>query len=134
MGAGPVRPSRRDPLGLFFRLAREGDVARFRLGRQEAFFVSHPDGIQEVLVERNRSFVKQKVARASWLGPPRYRAGRGLILSDDMDTHVVGRRVVQPAFRSERIASSGALVVEEAVRARNRWQDGATIDVEREMA
>ena len=87
-----------------------------------------------MLVERNRSFVKQKVARATWLRRPRYRASRGLILSDDMDTHVVGRRVVQPAFRSERIASYGALVVEEAVRARSRWRDGATVDVEREMA
>src|SRR4029079_783055 len=43
------------------------------------------------------------------------------------------RRLLQPAFHRERIAGYGRTMVAYADRMRTHWQDGATLDMAREM-
>jgi hypothetical protein len=48
---------RRDALGLLLRTARQyGDIACYRLGRNDLYLVTHPDQIKDVLVTYHRHF------------------------------------------------------------------------------
>ena len=121
---------RRDPLAFFTKLARDqGDIARFRLGDHEhdLFLLNHPDYIREVLVTQDRSFTK-------WFSVDRIREvlGEGLFVSEG-DFHMRQRRLSQPSFHRERIASYADQMAAHAVRLRERWQEDQVIDVCREM-
>ncbi len=121
---------RRDPLNFFTRLAREhGDLARFSLGEHphDLFFVNHPDLIRDVLVTQDRSFTK-------WFSVERIKEvlGEGIFVSEG-DFHRRQRRLVQPAFHRERIASYADRMAALALTLRERWQAGAELDVCREM-
>lgn len=124
---GLVIAMRRDPIGFLTRVAREsGDIAYFRLGRQRVFLLANPDEIRELLVV-HKDFIKGRgVDRA------RHLLGRGLLTSNG-ELHLRQRRLVQPAFRHERIASYADVIVEYGARARSRWRDGETLDAAREM-
>jgi len=119
---------RRDPLGFFTKLAREfGDVAYFKLGPQEMFLLNHPDSIRDVLVTHHRNFMKGRgLQRAKRL------LGEGLLTSEG-EFHRRQRRLAQPAFHRQRIAAYGATMTDYASRLQERWQDGATVDISREM-
>ncbi len=132
---GPRRPllgaligPGRDPLELFTRLARDyGDIVHFRMGGERVYFVNHPLHIRDVLVTHQRNFTKSRgLERAKKL------LGEGLLTSEGA-AHVRQRRVLQPAFHRDRIASYADVMVEHADRMRRRWQDGATFDVSKEM-
>jgi cytochrome P450 len=121
---------RRDPLEFFTRLAREhGDIVRFRLGDHEhdLYLLNHPDYIKDVLVTRDRSFTK-------WFSIDRIKQvlGDGLFVSEG-EVHRRQRRLSQPAFHWERIASYADQMVSLAMELRERWEQGAVIDVTREM-
>src|SRR5262245_16052784 len=119
---------RRDPLSFLQRLAKQyGDFAHFSMGGQEMFFVNHPDYIHDVLVTHNSNFVKGRaLQRAKRL------LGQGLLTSEG-DLHRRQRRLVQPAFHRQRIASYGSVMVEHADRTSNRWRNGGTFDMSKEM-
>jgi cytochrome P450 len=120
---------RRDPLGFITGLAREhGDVVRFSLGGERTYLVSDPELVREVLVTRNRSFVKGRA-----LDRARFILGEGLLTSNG-DFHLRQRRLAQPAFHRERIASYAATMTAYAERHQGRWRDGETIDVADAMA
>ena len=59
-----------DTAGFLLRLAREqGDVAVFRLGNREAFLLSHPDDVRQVLVDDAGAFRRENSCSArggSW--------------------------------------------------------------------
>ena len=121
---------RRDPLAFFTKLAREeGDFVRFRLGEHEhdLILVNHPDYIREVLVTQDRNFTK-------WFYMDRIRAvlGEGLLVSEGA-FHMRQRRLSQPAFHRERIASYARQMVRLAWQLRDRWQAGEVVDVSAEM-
>src|SRR5687768_1265162 len=93
---------RRDPLAFFTKLAREqGDIAHFRLGEhaQDVYLLNHPDYIHEVLVTQDRNFTK-------WFSVDRIKEvlGQGLFVSEG-EFHLCQRRLSQPAFHRERVAS-----------------------------
>jgi cytochrome P450 len=156
-----VLAMRRDPLRLLTSLARDhGDIARFRLARQPVTFVNHPDLIKAVLVTQHRSFMKGRGlqrakrllgeglltsegelhARQRRLSQPAFRPER------IMGSGGYGERVdhAESGARgdfsghagSEGYGDSGgygAVMAERARRLRDHWEDGATIDVWREM-
>jgi cytochrome P450 len=132
---GPTRPllgalimPGRNPLELFTRMAAKyGDVVHFKLAGERAYFINTPQLIRDVLVTHQRNFTKSRgLERAKKL------LGEGLLTSED-PAHVRHRRLIQPVFHRERIASYGNVMVDRAARMRERWQDGATIDAAREM-
>jgi cytochrome P450 len=117
-----------DPLAFFTNLARTyGDLASYRLGGEHVFFVNDPRHIKDILVTRNRNFLKGRgLERAKRL------LGEGLLTSEGA-THLRQRRLMQPAFHHERIAGYGATMVAYADRLRNSWRDGETLDIAQEM-
>jgi cytochrome P450 len=58
--------------------------------------------------------------------------GDGLLTSEG-DHHRRQRRLVQPAFHRDRLAGYGAVMVDRAAIARDRWQPGQPFDVLQEM-
>jgi cytochrome P450 len=119
---------RKDPPRFLLRMAREyGDVVLFRIGPQKIYLLNHPDLIKDVLVTRQRSFIKSRVLqRAKML------LGEGLLTSE-APHHTRQRRLVQPAFHRERLNGYAATMIEYGVRTRDRWEDGQTFDVAEEM-
>jgi cytochrome P450 len=110
------------------RLAREyGDVIFFRTPGQQVYFLNHPDLSREVLVTQQHQFKKSRILERA-----RVLLGNGLLTSEAQH-HRRQRRLVQPAFHRERLESYSATMIERAAAARERWQDGATFDISKEM-
>ena len=119
---------RRDPLGFLERIAaRHGDISSLRVGPYRLVFVNHPDLVHEILVTRHASFAKGRI-----LEQTREIFGQGLLTSEG-DFHRRQRRLIQPAFHRRRIEAYAAAMASDAAAAAARWQDGATVDVAREM-
>jgi cytochrome P450 len=119
---------RADILGFYSRCARDyGDIVAMRIADRRVALVSHPDGIEEVLATRNRHFVKNFAQRmlAPWLG-------NGLLLSEG-DFWLRQRRLMQPAFRRERIAFYADHMVSLTHRMLDGWRDGETRDIHRDL-
>lgn len=80
-----------------------------------------------MLVTKNRAFVKGRVLeRAKRL------LGEGLLTSEG-ETHLRQRRLIQPAFHRQRLASYGPAMVAAAEERSSHWQDGAVLDMSREL-
>src|SRR5262245_32819291 len=119
---------RRDPLKFFTDLARDyGDINTFKIGSLNAFFVSNPDYIREILVTQNRNLMKSR-----GLEMAKRFLGEGLLTAEG-EFHRRQRRLMQPAFHRERIAAYGRVMVEYADRMRERWKPGAGFEVWQEM-
>jgi cytochrome P450 len=58
--------------------------------------------------------------------------GNGMFVSEG-EFHLRQRRLSQPAFHRERVAGYANDMVEHASTVRERWRDGETVDVSREM-
>jgi cytochrome P450 len=119
---------RRGPLPFFQNLARRyGDISYFRLGPQEAFFFNHPDYIRDILVTNHQNFMKGlALQRAKRL------LGEGLLTSEG-DFHRRQRRLAQPAFHRNRIASYADVMTSYAAQTRAGWRDGQLLDISEEM-
>jgi cytochrome P450 len=125
---GQLPAFRRRPLAFLQKMAREyGDIAYFRLGPQHAFLLSHPEHIRDVLVTRQSNFTKSRALQRA-----RLLLGDGLLTAEGQ-FHLRQRRLVQPAFHRERLAGYAAVMSKCALRMRERWQDGATLEVSDEM-
>jgi len=110
------------------RLARtRGDVASFRLGREEAFLLSHPDHVQQVLVDDADAFRKGRLMQRA-----RRLLGDGLLTSEG-ELHRRQRRRLQPAFCRQQIATYGESVPRFAARLADRWTDGEALNVSAAM-
>ena len=109
-------------------MARDyGDIAHYKIGPQHLFFINDPELIRDVLVTNQKNFHKSRgLERAKRL------LGNGLLTSED-EFHLRQRRLAQPAFHRQRIASYGSTMVDFAERARARWSDGATMNMHAEM-
>jgi cytochrome P450 len=100
-----LRAFRSDPLGLLERLAAHGDVVTIDVPGSAAYLLNHPDLVHDVLVGRHRSFHKGPTIRAA-----KMLLGESLLTSED-ETHLRRRRLIQPMFHHERIATyAGSMV------------------------
>jgi cytochrome P450 len=126
---GSALPFLREPLGFLKRMREvHGDVVNVALGPLEATLISHPDLVEDVLVTRNRLWRKDHYLRTSL----RPILGEGL-LSSEGDFWRRQRRLAQPAFHRDRIATYAAIMVDHARRLAERWRDGETRDVHEDM-
>jgi cytochrome P450 len=124
---GTLNDFQRDQLGFYVDCARYGDVVATRLGPRRAVLFYHPDAIEEVLVARNRDFVKSPGVRLL-----RPLLGDGLLLSEH-DFWLRQRRLVQPAFHRQRVAAYGEVMTAYAQRQLAGWKEGDVLDVHDEM-
>ena len=127
-GFAALRAFRRDPLSLLELLAPYGDVVRIRVPRSNAYLLNHPDLVQDALISDHRAFHKGPTIQAA-----KMLLGSSLLTSEE-EVHHRQRRLIQPMFHHERIASYGEAMVRHAERAESRWSDGATTDVQAEMS
>jgi cytochrome P450 len=89
--------------------------------------LSHPDAIEYVLVRHASNFLKSRDYRAL-----RQVLGKGLLTSEG-DPWQKSRKLIQPAFRRESIASYADIIMDSAARAMNGWRDGETRDIHQDM-
>lgn len=117
-----------DPLSIFSAWAREfGDIFYYRAAWLHVYFLNHPDLIEEVLVRNYKNFLKDRVIRNS-----RWFFGQGL-LTNEGDSWLRQRRLSQPAFHRERVASYAKIMTDHADQMLATWQDGEIRDIHQEM-
>ncbi len=113
----------RKPLEFLASLPTHGDLVRVKLGPWPAYVVCHPDLVHQLLVQ-DRVFDKG--------GPSfdnlRKVAGNGLATCEYRD-HRRQRRLVQPAFRRDRISGYAQVMTEQITAVTEPWQDGQVLDV-----
>jgi len=117
-----------DPLSVFGEWAREfGDIFYYRAGWIQVYFLNHPDYIESVLVTNHQNFTKDRVLQNS-----RWFLGNGLLTSEGSEW-MRQRRLSQPAFHRERVASYARTITGYAEEAMRPWRDGETRDIHQEM-
>ncbi len=138
---GPVEAIRRlraDPLGRLTELGRDhGPVARLTSWPVSAYLVTDLDAIADVLVGGHRAYAKGAVrrgpgARRAVVQPLALLLGEGLLTSGG-DLHRRQRRLMQPMFHKQRIASYVDTFAAIAERTAAGWRDGQQLDVHAEM-
>ena len=128
LGLRTFRALARDELAFFVDIPRRyGDLARFRLGPYVWYVVNDPTLVEDVLVHDAAGYTKGLALQRA-----RLLLGDGLITSED-PLHARQRRLAAPAFSPRRIAGYGATMTAAATAAGDRWDDGATVDVARDM-
>ncbi|MDD2819334.1 MAG: cytochrome P450 [Candidatus Nanopelagicales bacterium] len=126
------RAIRRDPLAYLNEIwKRFGDVVQFPIPTPPSYFVSHPDAVKQVLVDRARDYSKATI---------QYKAlalvtGNGLLTADDPPWRE-HRNMLQPAFHPRQLEPLVGQVELGAVRLLDEWasvSSSETVDVERAM-
>ncbi|HRI89369.1 MAG TPA: cytochrome P450 [Candidatus Hydrogenedentes bacterium] len=121
-----------DRLRFLMTLRREyGEVSRFTVWGQQIVLITRPDHVKEILVTNHKNFHKSTALRVA-----KYILGEGLLTSEDA-LHRRQRRMMQPAFHSQRIHGYAEIMIEYAARHAARWEtdglEGHPIDMWQEM-
>jgi cytochrome P450 len=125
---GNLAHFKQDRLAFFTDCARRhGDCVALRFGPKRIWLLNHPDLVEDVLVTQNRSFIKHFALRQA-----RRALGNGLLTSEG-DFWRDQRKLAQPAFQRDRIASFAPIMVEFAERMLRAWADGQTRDAQADM-
>ncbi len=119
--SGSFKEYSRDPLSYLPQMTREyGDIITMRFYKFRVYYVSHPDYIEEILVNQARKFIKGRILRAN-----KRLFGNGLLTSEG-DFWLRQRRLAQPAFHRARIATYAETMTRFAERMVETWRDGET--------
>jgi cytochrome P450 len=123
----------RNPLAVFERARPLGDIVQLAMpGRHPLFVVAAPVHIRRVLQENNANY-----RRTPFHDRLKAVMGEGLVTSDG-ELWQRQRRLLQPAFRTERIRrfveNMAIAAAELAARWRNAADTGQVLDVSREMS
>jgi cytochrome P450 len=120
----------KDPLRFMFDSVRDyGDIVRFAFGPYEYVMINHPDAVHHVLVENAKNYTKSRNYDGLKLV-----LGHGLVTSEG-ETWKRQRRLAQPAFHRDRLASFARTMAAEAEVTANEWDAkvGEPLDVSAEM-
>jgi cytochrome P450 len=131
----PPGPRSFSPLGSAYAIAhdpmpfaldlwhRYGDVVHFRLLSWSAYALYHPDHVKRVLQENHRNYNKDFLMMKA----VRQIFGNGLFTNDG-DSWLRQRRLMQPSFHHKRLVSFGQLMTEATVAMLEHWQRTVTGD------
>jgi cytochrome P450 len=109
---------RRDPLGFIIRLVHNyGDVTHGRLLSLPAFVISHPDYARYILVDNHQNYGRNSVTHKTM----RSLVGNGLATNEG-ESWLCQRRLMQPLFHHKRILSFGTPMTEATDAMLERWQ------------
>ena len=127
---GVMREFNRDSLGFIERMQREyGDIVWTRFLYVPALFLYHPDQIEYVLTTNTKNFKKAMTLRSNFF---QRLVGNGLLTSEGEEWKRQ-RRLSNPAFHRERVATYATTMVDYAKRLVANWQTDETRDMHREM-
>ena len=119
---------RQGPNVVFEAAARAyGPVSHIRMAGEHVYVVSDPALVTDVFLTHARDVMKGRGLQAA-----RPLLGNGLLTSEG-EFHLRQRRLAQPAFHRQRIASYAAQMVTEAERVSDLWLDGRQVDMVEEM-
>ncbi len=125
---GSARDLMRDWPGFSARCAREfGDVVFYRFLHVPICQVTHPDGIEQILVRQASNFHKSKDYTAL-----KFLLGNGLLTNEGASWQAQ-RQLMQPAFRHESISAYAEIMSSSAQSFLANWKDGAVRDVHEDM-
>lgn len=125
---GHLPEIRNDPIGFFSNCARQyGDIFRWSFGPLPAYVVNHPSLIEAILITQVHKFAKSSVYRRGLR-----ILGNGLVNSEGTFWQRQ-RRLVQPGFHQNRIASYSNIMIDYTQRLLEQWQDGEVRDIHQEM-
>jgi cytochrome P450 len=105
-----------------------GDVAYLSFLGQPTYVLNLPEHIEHVLVTAQRRYVKDKLQRVLL----REFLGTGLLASEG-EFWLRQRRLMQPAFHRQRIATYGQVMGEHSRRLLATWKDGEIRDIAADM-
>ena len=106
---------------------RYGPISSFRLLHKRIYLVDDAELVQELLVTRQHEFMRDTGAT---LG--RELVGDGLLTREE-PLHRERRRMLQPAFHRDQIASYASVMAEESQRLSREWEGKETVDIRSEM-
>ena len=116
----------RDPFEFYKQLADEydGDITQYRIASDEAYLLTHPDHIEQVLVTDAPRFVKgdmvQQQAGSAF--------GEGMLLAEGDDWRRQ-RTTAQPAFYRERIESYAPTMVSHTEAVVEKWDESEPVEI-----
>jgi cytochrome P450 len=114
---GSASPMHRDPLGFLLDTRRYGDVVGMRFVFSPAYLIYHPEDVKHVLQENHFNYNKD-LFTYHVLRPV---VGYGL-LTNDGDSWLHQRRLMQPAFHRKRLATYASLMEEATQSMLSSWQ------------
>ncbi|MFV8828542.1 cytochrome P450 [Alkalihalobacterium sp. APHAB7] len=126
---GNLKAFQKNPLLFLTQISNVyGDVAKFRLGPfQKVYHVSNPDLIKEILVTKQKSFIKSKD-----LNVLKDVVGEGLLTSEK-ELHLQQRRQIQPAFKKAHITHYAQDMIDVTANYISHWADGREYLMSKEM-
>ncbi|MCZ7567118.1 MAG: cytochrome P450 [Ardenticatenaceae bacterium] len=114
---GSLPDFRRDPLTFYLNAQRQfGDVIRFRGGPWRWYLLAHPDDVKHVLQDNHPNYRKGR-----FYDLLRPTLGEGLLTSEGR-FWLQQRRLAQPAFHRQRLASFATTMTDATARMLERWQ------------
>ncbi len=107
---------------------RYGDVVSVPTLVGSFTLIFHPDGVRHILQENHRNYNKDA---------PDYRVlslvlGKGL-LTNDGESWLKQRRLIQPAFHRERVAAFGTLMTDTTLMWTQHWETGNFIETNKPL-
>src|SRR5207302_10723574 len=127
---GVMREFNRDSLGFIERCARDyGDVVWMRFLYVPAVFIYQPNDIEYVVSTNSKNFIKSMSLRSNFF---QRLVGNGLLTSEGEEWKRQ-RRLSQPAFHRDRIATYANTMVDYSKRLMTGWQEEETRDIHRDM-
>src|SRR5919108_2162132 len=118
----------RDPLKTLTDLAHKyGDIVHFKFGRQHVYLINNPEHIEDILIRNYKNFIKSRGLQVS-----KRLLGEGLLTSEG-EYHDRQRKIIQPAFHPNLIKGYGDIMTTYAINMCQRWKDGITLDIHKEM-
>jgi cytochrome P450 len=129
---GSIPEIAKDNVGLFMTAWRKyGDIVRFR-GPLTLYLLVHPDYVKHVLQDNHLKYPRPEFVASKLKGV----VGDGLVANEG-DVWLRSRRLAQPAFHRQRIASFATLMTDTAAEMLEKWQGhaerGESVDIKSEM-
>lgn len=129
---GSIPEIAKDNVGLFMTAWRKyGDIVRFR-GPLTLYLLVHPDYVKHVLQDNHLKYPRPEFVAEKLKGV----VGDGLVANEG-DVWLRSRRLAQPAFHRQRIASFATLMTDTAQEMLDKWQGhaerGEAVDIKSEM-
>jgi cytochrome P450 len=123
---------RRNPTAVFMTAARRfGDVVHLKIGPRHGYLVTNPADVRHVLQDNARNYHKSPL-----YDKLRAILGNGLLTSEDA-FWLRQRRIAQPAFHRQRIATLAGVMADAARETAERWKAVSSaqqpVDVDEEM-
>jgi cytochrome P450 len=104
-----------------------GSFVHIQMARNHLYLLSRPADIREVLVVHADAF-----HQGNELERTRLLVGNGLLTLEG-EAHRKARLQAQPAFRHQQVTGYSQVIVDASYQLSDSWQDGAVLDIAKEM-